>query len=180
MIRIVGIDPGLSGAFCVMTIADDDRRPDITFEPMPIIGRDLDFHELCRIFASIQDAHVFLEQVNAFKMGASSAFKFGRQLGALEALLHAHRISFTQVTPQKWQGIMHSGINKKSMPLPKQRSLAVVRRLFPELNLLKTSRSKFPDDGYVDALLMAEYGRRALITSTPAKFLSTEIVGEDS
>jgi crossover junction endodeoxyribonuclease RuvC len=109
------------------------------------------------------NAIVFIEKVSSMpKQGVASMFKFGRTVGALQAMLAAFKRRFQEVTPQAWQKVMHEGVNKKSMPNPKQRSVIVVKRLFPNENLLASARCKKPHEGFVDALLIAEYGRRVL------------------
>jgi hypothetical protein len=42
----------------------------------------------------------------------------------------------------------------------KQRSIIAAKRLFPEVSLRRTERSRKDDDGISDAILLAEYGRR--------------------
>jgi crossover junction endodeoxyribonuclease RuvC len=173
----LGIDPGNSGAFCVMTMFEDGTD-EVVFIPMPIIrsvvktkmktGKtktktttQLDYVSLAHIFGSLADATMFMEKVNAMpKQGVVSMFNFGQQVGALRALLHSHRIQHYEVTPQAWQKLMHVGA--AATQDAKARSLIIARRLFPALNLVKEG-CRFPDEGYVDALLIAEYGRRVLI-----------------
>lgn len=159
MERVVGIDPGLTGAICILTV-HGPSEVEAVFEPMPRLGSELDPERLKIIFGVILDAKVFMEKVTPFKMGTTGAFNYGKGIGMLLGMLHSHRLVFTEVTPQTWQKEMHEGINRKSIPDPKQRSLAAAHRLFPKVNLKKTETSKFPDPGFVDALLIAEYGRR--------------------
>lgn len=164
MERIIGVDPGLKGAFCYLTLRDN-TIDEITFEPMPLIGNELDLDGLIYIFSTALDAQMYIEKVTSFKMGAGSAFTFGKQIGTLETLARSFKIAHSFVTPQGWQKEMHEGVNKKAIDDPKQRSLVAARRLFPETNLLRSERCKFPDSGFVDALLIAEYGRRKLLGS---------------
>lgn len=129
---------------------------------MPVNGKELDLHELSQIFLKFAPIdHAYLEKVSAMPgQGVSSMFKFGRNVGALQAMLAAHKIPYTEVTPQAWQKVMHEGASRTSMPDPKDRSLAIAKKLFPNLNLLATKLSRKPHHGFVDALLIAEYGRR--------------------
>jgi crossover junction endodeoxyribonuclease RuvC len=180
MKRIVGIDPGAEGAFCILTIFEETNVVEVSFEPMPIIrsvaktnlknGKvktktttQLDFVKLAELFQMLLDATFFIEKVNAMpKQGVVSMFNFGQQIGALRALLHANRIPHHEVTPQAWQKVMHEGAPAGQDP--KQRSLIIARRLFPAINLVREGR-KFPDEGFIDALLIADYGRRKLETT---------------
>lgn len=174
MDRVVGIDPGNSGAFCIITKLEGDII-DVVFESMPVIrsvvktkkrdGKDktktttqLDYNRLAEIFGVLLDCTVFIEKVSAMpKQGVVSMFNFGSQIGALRALLHSFKIEHYEVTPQAWQKVMHEGAPAGQDA--KQRSLIVARRIFPKINLVKAG-CKFPDEGFVDALLIAEYGRR--------------------
>lgn len=157
MKRILGIDPGATGAFCFMNTNEADDLA--VFEPMPRIGKELDYQKLCQIFASALDCHAVLEKVMPFKGGLMGAFNYGRNVGALEAMLYSHRIPFTHVAPITWQKVMFEGFTKERIPNPKDRALAAVRRLFPNVSIIREGCRK-PDSGYVDALLLAEYGRR--------------------
>ena len=151
---ILGVDPGLTGA--LVFIGDE-----IESIVMPKIGNILNLAELSEILEARRDkiTHAYLESVHAMpKQGVSSSFKFGRVFGMAEAMLAAHKIPYTLVTPQAWQKVIHAGIEKSIEP--KKRSLIAVTRLFPTTNLLATERSKVPHSGIVDALLIAEYGRR--------------------
>lgn len=159
--QIVGIDPGQKGAICIVKLDSDASVLDISFELMPTIGKELDCHGLAEIFKKMGPSEAFIEKVSAMpKQGVASMFKFGRNVGSLQAMLAAFEIPYTEVTPQTWQKVMHEGVSRQSMPEPKDRSLAVVKRLFPKLNLLASERSRKAHDGFVDALLIAEYGRR--------------------
>lgn len=172
MQRIVGVDVGNAGAFCILTPHEDGVE--VSYEPMPIIrsvqktGKktktttQLDFVSLAYIFGCLTDAVFFVEKVHALpKQGVVSMFNFGQHVGALRALLHSHQISHYEVTPQAWQKIMHVGISPNHDP--KQRSLIAVQQVFPnEVKKLVREGRRVPDEGFIDALLIAEYGRRFL------------------
>lgn len=174
MERVVAIDPGNDGAFCIMTELEHGKI-EITFEPMPIIRsvittkkRDgkiktktttqLNYTKLAYIFSTLLDSTIFIEKVSAMpKQGVVSMFNFGVQAGALRALIHSHKIIHYEVTPQAWQKVMHAG--SPAGQDSKQKSLIIAQRLFPDVTLIREGR-RVPDEGYVDALLIAEYGRR--------------------
>lgn len=164
---IVGIDPGLSGAFCFMKIDDASKQLcSIDFEKMPVIEREIDFQGLVKIFqyVFVNDAPAFfIEKVSAMPgQGVCSMFKFGRCVGAVQMLAALSDAPVIEVSPQKWQKEMHEGISRNSVKCPKNRSLIAAGRLFPKVNLLATERSRKAHEGFVDALLIAEYGRRQL------------------
>lgn len=164
---IIGIDPGLNGAICVLDFSPSlTSIDDIKLIPMPLNGNEVDCHLLAEIFEAFhllenEIVMAYLEKVSAMpKQGVSSMFKFGRNVGALQAMLAAFKIPYAEVRPQSWQKEMHAGVNKKCLQLPKERSLSAAKKLFPRVNLLKSKLSRVPHDGFVDALLIAEYGRR--------------------
>lgn len=148
--NIAGIDVGISGA--ISTI--DDKELIIT--DMPVYQRNktkrVDCHTLARIFEGDRPDHAFIEQVNAFGMGATSAYNFGWSCGAVEGVLATLRVPFTYFTPQIW---------KKAMQCPKEKDGARMRasQLLPEYahnwDLKK-------HDGRAEAALIALYGRQSL------------------
>lgn len=104
--------------------------------------------------------HVFLEKGQAFPgQGRSSCFNYGVHHGELRGLLTGLRIPHTLVPPARWAKVIHAGCAAGEA---KERSLEACRRLFPDVCLTLGKRKK-PHDGLVDALLIAEYGRRALV-----------------
>lgn len=97
-----------------------------------------------------------LERVGPMpKQGVTSMFKFGENFGFIQGLLTANRIPFELVTPQKWKKEFQITSDKNS-------SIAVCKRLFPDVSLRRTDRCKKDHDGIAEALLMAEYARRRL------------------
>lgn len=153
---IIGIDPGLNGGLCFLS----DSGRDIQIFPMPKIDKLLDLNELYRIITSNIFQRAFLESAGS-RPGQScvSTFKFGRVFGNVEGILAVLQIPFTLVTPRVWTKEMHEGISGDD---PKKKSLIAVGRLFPGIDLRGTEKSRVPHDGMVDALLIAEYGRRTM------------------
>lgn len=167
MINYIGIDPGLSGGIVVI----DDAGKMVSKWIMPVYpeakGKNtLDLNELNSIFECIKKiaqkdgktVSCYLEKVHAMPgQGVSSMFKMGRGFGSIEAMLAAHKIPYKLVLPLRWSKVMHKDISKELKP--KQRSLMVLKRSYPTLDLRPTERSKNPHEGLMDALLIAEYGR---------------------
>lgn len=157
---ILGIDPGLNGGICLMAA----NRKILHLSVMPTIDKkQIDLTLFDGLLGDLKEKklihHCFLEQVGA-RPGQSvvAMFKFGRVYGNMEAMISAHKIPMTLVTPQAWQKVTHLGVEKQIDP--KQRSLLAAKRLYPEQDFLATERSKVPHDGLVDAILIAEYGCR--------------------
>ena len=85
-------------------------------------------------------------------------FNFGTNFGFIQGVLRAYKIPFELVRPQKWK-------KEFSITADKNSSIAVCKRLFPEVNLLPTPRCKKEDDGMAEATLMALYAQRKLVVS---------------
>ena len=151
--RILALDPGLTGGLAI--ISEDG----VIVEPMPSLDGVLDLATLARLIKFHTPNIAYLEKVGARPgQGVSSMFKFGRVFGALEGLLTGLGIPYRLITPQAWTKVMHQGVERSVDP--KKRSIIAASRLFPDVDLLATERSKVPHSGMADALLLAEYGRR--------------------
>ena len=140
----IGIDVGKKGGFaiiseCGVTVCpwDDDK-----------------FAMAMGLEARNSECVACVEQVHAMpKQGVSSTFAFGKAAGFIEGVLTANRIPFQLVPPQKWK-------KEYSLGNDKNQSIAVCKKLFPNVDLLPTARCTKDSDGMAEALLMAEYARR--------------------
>lgn len=162
---VLGIDPGLKGAFC-LTDGDDF----ITGTAMPIIknGKEkfISFPYLCDLILNYKikfgySFPIFLEKPVSFGMGTKGAFNYGRGFECvLNAFEQAH-LKVTLVEPHKWAKVMHEGFSKDLKP--KVKSQMAVKKLFPKLmNRFPKAKNGLYDEGAVDALLIAGYGLRVL------------------
>lgn len=152
---ILGIDPGLTGGLAILS------GDGALVEPMPVVEKEIDVAALVRWLRahSEQIEIAFLEKVHAFPgASGSSMLSFGRIVGIIEGSLTALAIPFQTVRPAIWSKVIHSGIS--GVEAPKDKSRIAVSRLFPQVDLLASERSKKPHEGMMDALLIAEYGRR--------------------
>lgn len=157
---ILGIDPGLNGGMVALKLDGSEILPPMV---MPRIEKELDTTQIVRWLGEISPIvrHTWLESVHARPgQGVSSMFKFGKVLGTLEGILVALEMPFTKVTPQTWMRPLHAGISREMQP--KNRSRIAAGNLFPNIDLRLSARARNPHDGLVDALLLAEYGRRKL------------------
>jgi len=142
-----GIDPGRSGALAYIT--EDGAANVFKFDA------GLYIHTLRQIAAQ-GPAVCCLEHVGAMPgQGVTSMFHFGENFGFIEGLLFAYGIRFELVRPQKWK-------KEFSITGDKNSSIAVCKRLFPDVSLLPSERCRKDHDGMAEALLMAEYARRRL------------------
>lgn len=95
-----------------------------------------------------------LEHVGAMPgQGVTSMFSFGLNFGWIQGMLTAYGIPFELVRPQKWK-------KEYSITGDKNTSIAVCKRLFPDVPLRRTERCRKDDDGLAEAVLLAEYARR--------------------
>jgi crossover junction endodeoxyribonuclease RuvC len=144
-----GIDPGaVSGAWAVI---DHNGKYWSCGDISNVNGRinTLDFKAELVQALDRQDVEFCLESVHAFSgQGVSSTFKFGRAVGAIDAVCEAFRSPVHYVTPQKWKKLLN-------LDSDKNKSLELARSLWPNAPL---SRKK--DNNRAEALLLAEYLRR--------------------
>jgi len=175
--KYIGIDPGKKGFIAVLSVYDFDK-PDWNFYPIPTIqGKIVDVVELNKIFKKIKtnteiECHAVIEKVHAiFGSSAKATFDFGYTAGLLEAMLVAHSIPYTLVTPKEWQKEMWGGVpnikkpsksGKRQVNDTKAMSEIAAKRLFPEIDMRRTERSSKNDDNKIDSILMAEYCRRKI------------------
>lgn len=133
---IIGIDPGVTGAICVI---DGDT---VTLHKMPE-----DVTEIRGMFPCLFTKHlVMLEKVHSSpQQGVSTAFKFGRVYGQIEGICTGLCMDIDYVTPLTWQrgvGIVTARDKKVSLDRAKV--------LFPDLQGLTQKTA--------DAALIAYYG----------------------
>lgn len=149
---ILGIDPGLKGAFAFL-----DRNRKLQIFDMPLksghakkeISPILVAQILAPLASRIKLAAI--ERVHAFPgQGVSSTFTFGYSTGAIHGALGAfNRIPLT-VPPNVWKGAL--GLTRS-----KGESIKRARALFPKQTHLF---SKASHDGRAEAALIAYYAVR--------------------
>lgn len=143
---ILGIDVGMSGALSFY------NGKELMIYDMPVHERNktrrLNCNALNEILRDNKADHAYVEMVNAFGMGATSAYNFGWGCGAIECALSFWGVPFTYVTPQVW---------KKAMSCPKEKDGSRMRagQLLPAFSH-NWDRKK--DDGRAEASLIALYG----------------------
>ncbi len=157
---IVGVDPGKDGALAAV----DPDNTFLTITTMPLIrGAKRDAYDLAKILDWLSGAdHVFVESLQAMPLrfgGSLANHARGYSMGLFETACAALKKPITLVRPRDWQSVMLAGTSGDDT---KQRSIVAVKRLFPEIDLRRTTRCKNDHDGMADAALIAEYGRRQL------------------
>ncbi|MBR4856556.1 MAG: hypothetical protein IKU94_08035 [Bacteroidaceae bacterium] len=85
--------------------------------------------------------------------GIASSFRFGVSYGWLLGMLDSIGIPYQPITPQKWK-------KEFGLTSDKAQSVEVCKRLYPDVNLLRTERSRKEDDNCAEAVLLATYAMR--------------------
>ena len=143
---IIGIDVGANGGITVLNEKEeietiipygDESLKEIFINPKLHSG-----NTVC-----------FVEQVHAMKnQGTVSMFSFGQRLGYILGMLDAFSIPYFLVPPQTWK--KYFNLNRE-----KQESIAMVKSLYPDVNLFPTKRCRKEHDGMAESLLIALYGK---------------------
>lgn len=159
----MGIDPGKTGALAVI------YRGDIKLFKTPMIGgtgkkSDFDEGEMARLireWSILGDCYCLLEKASVRKgQGIVSSGNFMMGFGIWRGILGAMSIPREIIPPKKWQKEMFVGLDPKADP--KVNAQIATKRLFPNIEFKATSRCTTPHKGFIDALLIAEYGRRKI------------------
>lgn len=162
--RILGIDPGLTGGLALLT--EERGKPLALFSEMPCVlngkDREIPFKETCERIALLKPDHIYLERAKPIAMGAKHAFNYGKGFRTLEIAIYILKIPVTYVEPHTWTKVMLEGISKDMQP--KIRNGLAVQRLLPHFvdGIPKGPKSGKLHEGIVDALLIAEFGRRKM------------------
>ena len=142
MSRLIGIDPGLTGAIAVL---NGGRLVEVT--DMPVAGPAVDPYALTGILADYGRVdRVIVEQQQAMpRQGVSSTFKTGCNYGRILGVLAALQRPVTHVTPSAWTKSLHVGSDKG----------AHRRRAMDEWPAMADRFTRAKDDGRADAALIA-------------------------
>lgn len=145
----VGIDPGaVSGAWGMI----DHHSQYIASGSIPNNEGRIEAHKFkqdLRQALDGRDCWIVIEDVHAMpKQGVSSTYKFGRAVGAIEAVTELMLVPWFIVSPQSWKKFMGVTSDKNS-------SLDKARELWKTAPL---KRKK--DHGIAESLLLAEWLKR--------------------
>ncbi len=152
--KIIGIDPGLSGAVAVM----QDKKV-INIYDMPVMAegkknkRQLNSSQLVNIIKENihedEETIVVVEQVNAMPgQGVTSMFNFGQTFGAIKGVCAALKLPIFFVRPSKWK--KHFELINSS----KDASRTKVIEMYPTLS---GQLAKKRDVNKSDAILIAKF-----------------------
>ncbi len=159
--KIVGIDPGLSGAIAILK-----ENKVLGIFDMPVMAegkknkKQLNSAQLVNILKeNIQDKEesaVVVEQVNAMPgQGVTSMFNFGQTFGAIKGVCAALELPIFFVRPSKWK--KHFELINSS----KDSSRTKVIEMYPSLS---NQLSKKKDVNKSDAILIARFFNETRLT----------------
>tara|TARA_B100000886_G_scaffold339200_1_gene303943 strand:+ start:975 stop:1466 length:492 start_codon:yes stop_codon:yes gene_type:complete len=152
--KILGIDPGLSGAIAIL-----ENKKVLSLFDMPVMAegkknkKQLNSAHLANIIRdNITDSDekaVVVEQVNAMPgQGVTSMFNFGQTFGAIKGICAALNLPIFFVRPSKWKKYFEL-INSS-----KDSSRTKVIEMYPSLSSQLTKKK---DVNKSDAILIARY-----------------------
>ena len=152
--KIIGIDPGLSGAIAIL----EDKKV-FSVSDMPVMAegkknkRQLNSAQLVNIIRENtnpkEDIAVVVEQVNAMPgQGVTSMFNFGQTFGAIKGICAALGLPIFFVRPSKWK--KHFNLINSS----KDSSRTKVIEMYPSLS---SQLAKKKDVNKSDDILIARY-----------------------
>ena len=153
---IIGIDPGIKGAICILkdgvviNVFDMPVMPVGKKNKSQVNGSQI-YNEILKVIENEgkQDVKVVIEQVSAMPgQGVTSMFNFGQSYGVLKGIFSAMQIPMDFVSPVKWKKYFNL-INTQ-----KDTSRTKAIEFFPYISA-KLSRKK--DANKADAILIASF-----------------------
>jgi crossover junction endodeoxyribonuclease RuvC len=147
--RLLGIDPGLSGALAIVEVTDHVPAL-IDAIDMPVAGTGakarVDVIAVTKWISGHAPSIVYVERAQAFPgQGASSTFAYGRSVGAIEAAVALTNLPFILVEPAVWKRKLR--LPGKDKEAARQRAL----QLFPRSHALLIRKK---DHGRAEAALI--------------------------
>ena len=151
---IIGIDPGVSGAICILT---NGKITEIYEMPTMIDGKknkkQVNGAEVTNIInkelVNEKDINVVIEHVTAMPgQGVTSMFNFGQSFGVLKGICAALKLPVHFIRPVKWKKYFNL-INTE-----KDASRTKVIEVFPYIS---SKISKKKDANKADAILIARF-----------------------
>ena len=152
--KIIGIDPGLSGAIAIF---EDNKVKNIFDIPVMTEGkknkRQLNSAQLVKLlkdnYSDQEEVSVVVEQVNAMPgQGVTSMFNFGQTFGAIKGVCAALGLPIYFVRPAKWK--KHFELINSSKDASRTKAIEMYPSLCDDL-------SKKKDVNKSDAILISKY-----------------------
>ena len=158
--KVVGIDPGLSGAVAMLVDGKYQAVADLPIKVDSAGSKTICAHGVACLLRDFKPDLVVIELVNAMprknaktgqmvKMGAQSMFTFGRGFGLVEAAAAIQNFDIEYVRPAAWK--RKAGLINANKDTHREKATELFPKAAYELRLKK-------HDGRADALLIARYG----------------------
>ena len=152
--KIIGIDPGLSGAIAIL-----ENNKVIKIFDMPVMSegkknkRQLNSAQLVKLLSEYtldtDEISVVVEQVNAMPgQGVTSMFNFGQTFGAIKGICAALELPIFFVRPSKWK--KHFELINSSKDSSRTKAI----EMYPSLS---DNLAKKKDVNKSDAILIARF-----------------------
>jgi hypothetical protein len=179
--KVLGIDPGAEGGIAIVSAVE------AVAEVMPVTERDhstkrlksgkakqireIDEKELVAwIELRREDVVMAVIEEPAMRPGQGfySAFRFGLNAGIVQGVLSGLGIPYVKVPGNIWSAAFEHDVppvprgasaaeKERRKRLVKDERKNIVRRLYPDLDLRPTPRSKVAHEGMTDAVLIAHW-----------------------
>jgi crossover junction endodeoxyribonuclease RuvC len=152
-VKILGIDPGLSGALAIVERIDGIATL-IDCIDVPVTDterrRRVDCISVAEWIARHGPACAVIEVAQSMpRQGVASTFAYGRAAGSVEAIVALHRIPITFVQAASWKRKLHLAGRDK------EQARALALRLFPRQHALLARKA---DHHRAEAALLALIG----------------------
>ena len=152
--KIIGVDPGLSGAIAIL-----ENNKVLSLFDMPVMPegkknkRQLNSAQLVKLLkdniSKNEEISVVIEQVNAMPgQGVTSMFNFGQTFGAIKGICAALGLPVFFVRPSKWK--KHFELINSSKDSSRTKAIEMYPKLSNQL-------SKKKDVNKSDAILIARF-----------------------
>src|SRR5262249_30948717 len=110
--RILGVDPGIRGGLAIVLVNDGTAPTLIDAIDIPVAGvgakERVDVLAIRTWIRLHQPDRAVIERAQAMpKQGASSGFKYGRAVGAIEGALACCEVPMEIIEPTKWKKAHH-------------------------------------------------------------------------
>jgi Holliday junction resolvasome RuvABC endonuclease subunit len=149
--RILGVDPGVHGGLAIIELNDGAAPQLVDATDIPTVGTGakerIDVLALRTWIEGYRPMHALIERAQAMpRQGASSGFKYGRAVGAIEAAVALAGVPLTIIEPTAWKKF--HGLRGGEKEASRQKALM----LFPGAHALLARRR---DHGRSEAALLA-------------------------
>lgn len=150
----IGVDPGSSGAMCVIIDYETGRTEMHVHRFKKMTEKEVaECFKPYKGLSGKEGIFCVLERVHSFPgNGASSTFKFGENYGFIQGVLYSYSIPFSLDTPQTWMKTYGMKKNKNESGTQwKNRLKARAQQLFPEWKITNDMS---------DSMLIAQYCKK--------------------